>query len=111
MQDLQFGLTGAYGRHPIDVALPIVNEASAAPRPACGKCFHVGSVATAILSLFSKDANGVRRSATVDIRSACKENSDIAIYIVRDGQGGLFLRTYIDESFNGRFPLPLSLYE
>lgn len=110
MRDLQFGLTGVYGCHPIDVSLPIVNE-DPPSRPAYGKCFHIGDAATAILSLFSRDANGVRRSATVDIRSACRENSDIAIYIVRDRQGRLFLRTYIDDSFNGLFPLPIRLYE
>lgn len=111
MKDLQFGLTGVYGRRPIDVSLPVVGEEALYRRPAFGKCFHVSSPANAVVSLFSKNADGVRRSATVDIRSACRENSDIAIYIVRAENGGLYLRAYLDESVNGIFPLPSQLYQ
>ena len=31
MKDLQFGLTGVYGRRPIDVSLPVVSEEGAVP--------------------------------------------------------------------------------
>ena len=107
---LQFGLIGSYGGRPLDIILPIINESEFnQKKETSGHCFHIYSLAYTKLLLFSKSHDGIRRTAQLDIRSACKANSDISIFIVRMNDGELYLRAYCDSNINDLYPLPSQL--
>ena len=110
--DFQIGLVTSYGGYPLDITLPVLGEAEfMRKRETAGHCFHIYSLAYTNLLLFSKTEGGLRRTAGLDIRSSCKENSDVSLSIVRMDDGRLFLRAYIDREHNGLYPLPHRLTE
>lgn len=111
-KDLQIGMIGIYGGHPLDILLPAICENELKTKVGnSGHCFHIYSMTNTEIYLFCKSNNGIRQTAKVDIRSSCKSNSDISLYIVKMNNGSLCLRTYIDSSINGLFPIPTHLYQ
>lgn len=108
--DLQIGLIGSYGGNPLDILLPIISEDDFKRRTeTCGHCFHIYNLDYTKLLIFCKCPDGQRRTAQIDIRSSCKVNSDISIYIVKTNNGKYYLRSYIDSNYNGLFLIPNSL--
>lgn len=109
--ELQIGIIGSYYGRPLDILLPMFNENDLSDRHNnTGHCFHIYNLANTELCLFRKNTDGTRRTAKLNIRSSCKSNCDMSIYIVKMNDGKLCLRTYIDEHCNGLFPLPAKLY-
>ena len=110
--ELQIGIIGFYGGHPIDIILPIINESEMSDRQNnLGHCFHIYNMNNTELCLFRKGADGTRRIARLDIRSSCKSNSDMSLHLVKMNDGEICLHTYVDDYYNGLFPLPAQLYD
>lgn len=110
--ELQIGIIGSYYGRPLDILLPTLNEDDLSNRQNnIGHCFHIYDLANTELCLFRKNTDGTRRIAKLNIRSSCKPDCDISIYLVQMNDGKLYLRTYIDSHCNGLFPLPAKLYQ
>ena len=106
-QNLQIGLIGSYGNKPLDIALPIINEEDFRVRPEIpGHCFRIYDLNYTKIFLFSKTSDGTRRTAFIDIRSSCKANSNVSLYVVKMNNGNYYLRSYIDADHNGIYPMP-----
>ena len=108
--DLQIGLITSYGGKPLDIILPIIGENEFRQKTeTSGHCFHIFSLAYTKILLFSKNRDGEKRTALIDIRTSCKVNCDISIFIVKMNNGELYLRAYSDANVNGLYRLPYQL--
>lgn len=108
--ELKIGLIGSYCGRPLDILLPVINENELTEKhKSVGHCFHLNNLEFTELCLFSKNSNGTRRTALLDIGSSCKPDSDISIYLVSKPNGDILLHTYIDDEYNGMYPLPYEL--
>lgn len=108
--NILFGLVGRYEGQLIDMLLPIVDEDDFLNHDEpSGHCFHIYSMQSTQIFLFSRMDDGKIRTAQIDIRPSCKEDCDISIYVVRMKDGSYRLRSYIDSTCNGLFPMPQDL--
>lgn len=105
--NFQIGIIGSYFGHTIDINLPIINENDLSEAfNNCGCCFYINDLSCTELYLFSKNAEGVKRTAKLNIREACKPNSNLSLLIIKMNDGSFCLRTYVDSKYNGLFKLP-----
>ena len=108
-RDVEISLITTYMGQYMEILLPVLDESTIAGKEPSGHCFRVHNAENAEILLSCVDSSNVRRTAVIDVSTSCKDDSAIAIYILRKPAGELFLRTYIDNSHNGLYPLPIEL--
>lgn len=106
MDNLKIGIISSCGGKPLDFLLPIISEEDFnRRREVKGHCFYIYSMEyTKVLLFYINDKD--KKLAKIDIRSACKLHTHIALYIIQKTDNTFYLRAYTDEQFNGIYPLP-----
>lgn len=103
---IKIGIICRVNGKPVDILLPIINnDVGYEKKYDSVFSYFVYSMAyTKVLLFYICDKE--KKLARIDIRSSCKLNERIALYIIKKSNNQYFLRVFTNEHLNGLYHLP-----